>query len=295
VISDTRMDGSLLSGENSADHLVLCNQECFLPQSFAANGYSTDSSSTQLTGGLGGSSQNYAHSSYALMTGTSGQQNYRPDLPPMDSESLAYFDESSGLYPHGASFLDSPIPDAGAFLPPLRPSGFDYNVYSENTTTTNGSSSGGGNALAKDSPLFVPGMCQDPVMDLTTPWTTQMSSSQLDAEANRRTLTDFHRSMLGLPPQRLNSSPMPSFQRLPMTMEPQTQTGNTGVLEPSLTSPINWWNAAVNASIKEEDLSKKEGQIQSSPESVSNGSKTRWKPNTNQLSFLEQHFRTGPP
>eukprot|EP00210_Caulerpa_lentillifera_P007160 g6850.t1 len=294
------LEAGMLGGENSADHLILYNQqECYLPQPFGSNGYSTDSSSTQLTGGIG-STQNYAHSSYALLNG--GHRSYRPELLPMEPETMGYLDDSSGLYPQSqlAPFLDSPMPHGGAgFMPPFTAPGFNCSVYS---AETNGSSSGG-SALTKDS-MFVSNIGQETGgnnsggsgggggMDLAASW-EHMTSSQLETDANKLTFADLTQSMLGLPTCP-TSGAFPSLQEQPMYMEPQALRCNTGLIEPTLTTTSNWWNAAGNASIKEENRSsKKERELQESPGSVCNGAKARWKPNTKQLCFLEQHFRTG--
>ena len=51
---------------------------------------------------------------------------------------------------------------------------------------------------------------------------------------------------------------------------------SAGLLEPSVTSSKLMW-----------------GAMKSEPESDSQGSKTRWKPNSQQLCLLEQHFKSG--
>ena len=86
------------------------------------------------------------------------------------------------------------------------------------------------------------------------------------------------------------SKDIPTLSSQPQHMEQPSPRCRIGLLEPSLTVSSSLLAEPV---VKEETLSRKPSPPRRNDDSPGAVSKNRWKPNSKQLDYLEQHFRTG--
>lgn len=125
--------------------------------------------------------------------------------------------------------------------------------------------------------LPIPNICQE------TPFTERLNQ---DAASSQLMISELDRS---LPSDIFHlSSVQSSLSSHPQQME-QPHICTSELLEPSITIGSSLWSDPI---VKEETLSRRSSPNRSNDE-FQGTTRNRWKPNSRQLYYLEQHFRTG--